>query len=336
MNKFETEINGFAYYEEGNREEYLKELGESVHKYINTGVKNQQLDELLTLQVEFRRRYQDCFNVAKVIEAAVEETKGSLGKKNKYISAEFGTISNAEIHESVSDFYNEACDKKELQNEIFDNLRKNIQNSVLSILKDVAYLSHVNMLYELYEREQKLRQEQKEYEEISKKYQKIAEITKMLSEKKKMELNELERQLNISEDEVLNTLSRNSQMFNIRNKKNVVKVSLSPKGKKFNNYFLNSSRNISNETYNELLYKNCNMLIESLENSCERKVVYQIKLEGVKPEALRAIEFKYYRTASKLIADKEDMYTVNRMDLEEKKERVSSTGETVIYKIPRE
>ena len=70
-------------------------------------------------------------------------------------------------------------------------------------------------------------------------------------------------------------------MFNIRNKKNVVKVSLSPKGKKFNNYFLNSSRNISNETYNELLYKNCNMLIESLENSCERKVVYQIKLEGV-------------------------------------------------------
>lgn len=112
MNKFETEINGFAYYEEGNREEYLKELGESVHKYINTGVKNQQLDELLTLQVEFRRRYQDRFNVAKVIEAAVEETKGSLEKKNKYISAEFGTISNAEIHESVSDFYNEACDKR--------------------------------------------------------------------------------------------------------------------------------------------------------------------------------------------------------------------------------
>lgn len=30
------------------------------------------------------------------------------------------------------------------------------------------------------------------------------------------------------------------------------------------------------------------------------------------------------------------MYTVNRMDLEGKKERVSSTGETVIYKIPRE
>ena len=335
MNKFETEINGFTDYEEEDREEYLKELGESLHKYINTGVKSQQLDELLTIEVEFRRRYQERFDVAKVIEAAVKETKGCLEKKNKFISTEFSTISKGKIHELVSDSYDEAFDKKELQNEIFDNLCKNILNSVLPILKDVAYLSHVNMLYELYEREQKFRQEQKEYEEISEEYPKIAELTKMLSEKKKMNLNELDRQLNISKEEVLNTLSRNSQMFNIRDKKNAVKVSLSPKGKKFNNYFLNSSHNISNETYNKLLYKNCNMLIESLENSCERKVVYQIKLEGIKPEALRAIEFKYYRTANKLIADKEEMYT-NRMDLEEKKERVCSIGEKVIYKIPRE
>lgn len=335
MNKFETEINEFDYYEEGDREEYLKELGESLHKYINTGVKNQQLDELLTLQVEFRRRYQERFDVAKIVEAAIEETKGSLEKKNAYISVEGDTIpeEREKIQESAAEFCDHPCDKKELQDEIFDNLRKNIQSNVLAVLKDVAYLSHVNMLYELYEREQKLRQEQKEYEEISRKYQKIAEITKMLSEKKKMELNELERQLNISEDEAINTLTRNSQMFNIRSKKSVVKVSLSPKGKKFNNYFLNLSGNESSETYHELLYKNCNMLIESLENSCEKKFVYQIKLEGIKPEALRAIEYKYYRTANKLIADKEDMYILNRINLEE---RVSSTDETVIYKIPRE
>lgn len=334
MNKFETEINEVAYYEQ--REEYLKELGESLRKYINTGVKNQQLDELLILQVEFRRKYQDCFDVAKIIDAAVEETKGSLEKKNKYISTEADTTYKRKIGEAVLSFYDEVSDKKELQNEIFEIFSKNIKNSVWSILKDVAYLSHVNMLYELYEREQKLRIEQKEYEEISKKYQKMAEITKMLSEKKRMELNELERQLNMNEDEVLNILRKNSQMFNIRNKKNILKVSLSPKGKKFNNYFLSLNCNISNETYNELLYKNCNMLIESLENSYERKVVFQIKLEGIETEALRAIEYKYYRTVNKLIADKEDMYTIDIIDLEERKERVSSTGEKVIYKIPRE
>lgn len=334
MNKFETEINEVAYYEQ--REEYLKELGESLRKYMNTGVKNQQLDELLILQVEFRRKYQDCFDVAKIIDAAVEKTKGSLEKKNRYISTEADTIYKGKIDKAVLSFCDEVSDKKELQNEVFDIFSKNIKNSVWSILKDVAYLSHVNMLYELYEREQKLRIEQKEYEEISKKCQKMAEITKILSEKKRMELNELERQLNMSEDEVLNILRRNSQMFNIRNKKNILKVSLSPKGKKFNNYFLNLNCKISNETYNELLYKNCNMLIESLENSYERRVVFQIKLEGIEPEALRAIEYKYYRTVNKLIADKEDMYTIDIIDLEEKKGRVSSTGEKVIYKIPRE
>ncbi len=339
MNKFETGINRFFYNDDENREEYLKELGESLHKYINTGVKNQQLDELLTLQVEFRRRYEERFDIAKLVEVAFEETRKSLENENRNFSTAFETLSKKEekIHKSILDSSSyEETYKRELQNEVFYNLRINIQKKILPVLNDVAYLSHVNMLYELYERERKLRQEQKEYEEISKKYQKMAEITRMLSENKKMELDELEQQLNISKEEVLNTLSKNSQMFNIRNKKRVVKVSLSPKGKKFNNYFLNSRGNKSNEIFNELLYKNCNMLIESLENSCEKRIVYQIKLEGIKPESLRAIEYKYYRTASKLIAEKEDMYTVNSMYSEERKERMCQTGETIIYKIPRE
>lgn len=336
MNKYETEIKGLPYDGEEYREEYLKELGDSLRRYIDTGVKNQQLDELLTLQVQFKRKYHERFDVTNIIKAAIDETRGNLEVKYPYFSVEFDEMAKKKTQEPILNSTYFSYDKKESQIEFFENFCKNIQDRFLSIIKDVAYLSHVNMLYELYERQQKSLQEQKEYEEISRKYQNIAEITQMLSEKKKMDLNELQQQFNSSEEEILYILLSNSQMFNIRNKKDTVKVSLSPKGKKFNNHLLNINSNISNEAYNELIYKNCNMLIESLENSCEKKVVYQIKLEGIKPDALQAIEYKYYRTANKLIAEKEDMYIVNRMDLEEKTERMSATGEKVIYKIPRE
>lgn len=117
-----------------NKEEYLKELSQSLHRYIKTGISNQQLDEFLYIQDELKRKKQECFNIENIIQMVIENTKKDLW--NKYV-----------------DF---SIDNKELQSEFLDNFCKNIEDCFISIIEDVIYLSHMNVLYELYEHYQQL------------------------------------------------------------------------------------------------------------------------------------------------------------------------------------
>ncbi|MCQ4726024.1 hypothetical protein NE664_05030 [Anaerotignum faecicola] len=68
-------------------------------------------------------------------------------------------------------------------------------------------MSHMNMLYELYEQEERLRSEEEEYEKISEKFQKMADITRSLSQERRMKIEQLQKQTDISEKELESLLN---------------------------------------------------------------------------------------------------------------------------------
>lgn len=63
------------------------------------------------------------------------------------------------------------------------------------------------MLYELYEQEERLRSEEEEYEKISEKFQKMADITRSLSQERRMKIEQLQKQTDISEKELESLLN---------------------------------------------------------------------------------------------------------------------------------
>lgn len=258
--------------DEDKKEEYLEVLCKAMHIYIRTGVMQDQLEDFLSRQGEFNEKYRKLFDSVRDIDAAIEENINSA-----------------------------ILSVRESKDRFSDDPGRSIQNRILHILMDVEYMSHVNMLYKLCEWEQDLNRKYKQYRNLAKTYPVLPEITGMLEKNKRMGLSELAQQLETDEDEINRILFWNSPMFNIRNRKNSVTVSLSYKGKKFNSYFAVYGRSIPYEVYCEQLYKNCNALMESLENSCKKGFVHKIKLEGMEPGDRRAIEHKYYRTAKNVI-----------------------------------
>ena len=65
----------------------------------------------------------------------------------------------------------------------------------------------MNTLYELYEQEERLRSEEEEYEKISEKFQKMADITRSLSQERRMKIEQLQKQTDISEKELESLLN---------------------------------------------------------------------------------------------------------------------------------
>lgn len=117
------------------------------------------------------------------------------------------------------------------------NEQFNLSNQQLEkTLRDAAYLSHINMLYELYEQEEVLRKEENEYEQQLEKFEKMPNVLRTLYEKKRVEINILQKQANVSQSELMCLLARNKKYFNICPKAKEVQISLSAKGKKYYNY----------------------------------------------------------------------------------------------------
>lgn len=61
--------------DDDKKEVYLKELGDSLHNYIRTGVKNEQLDDLVELEEVFQERYEERFDIQKITEMISQSSK---------------------------------------------------------------------------------------------------------------------------------------------------------------------------------------------------------------------------------------------------------------------
>lgn len=313
--------------DDDKKEIYLKELGDSIHNYIRTGIKNEQLDELIELEEVFQERYEKRFDVDRVVEMISQSSKGKITEIEKSYIQELSHRKKEENAFIVTLEQASAQIISTVVDIVCDNLPK--------VVKDTAYLSHINMLYELYEREEQLRREEEEYDKISREYQKMADISRKLSKQRRMEIEQLERQADISQEELEHLLSQNEKYFNIREKQENIQISLSPQGRKYYDYIKNSQERYSQETLNQLVYKNCNSIMESLENSYDRGMEFELKLEEISPERDRALQFKYHRITEKFISETEDDYTARNYIIKENKERMNISNEKNRITIPR-
>lgn len=311
--------------DDDEKEIYLKELGESVHSYIKTGVKNTQLDDLIELEVEFRKKYEERFNVKEIAELISKLSAERMLQIEKTYWREIEKKKQEIDIKKVSD------DIKEVVIEI---VYDNVIDKLKKVIKDTAYLSHMNMLYELYEQEERLRREEAEYEKISKQFQKMANITKRLSKERRMKIEQLQQQEDISEKELDNLLNRYEKYFNTREKKESVQISLSPTGKKYYDYIVNLQQKYSRSTLERIIYKNCDKLMEAIENSYNRGLEYDLNLEELSPERDRAIQSKYHRLTKRFISENEEIYTVRAYIINEEKESVYNEKNRI--RIPRE
>lgn len=323
MNKAELRKDFWNLADESEKEKYIYESASALFGYIRTGSKNIWLEEMASLESEFNERYK-------------------------------ARISEETIRAQISDFINDSCQDyikkfnmseittekdceetrlteiiKQMFEEAYTMTKELLSGSITKLIRDTAYLSHMNMLYELYEKQEKLRREEKEYGDMSKRFKEMAKIAEMLSKEKRMELIQLRKKMNLTEKQMDALLTECNKFFNIRKKQQGVQVSLTADGRKFLEYCLNSEGGISNEKMNRLIYKNCDKLINAIENSCSRGVKYDLQLDGLNMDKEAAIKFKYNR----LVDDLLDYKWTDSYYYRKKNRRDDERNE---YRIPRE
>lgn len=177
-------------------------------------------------------------------------------------------------------------------------------------------------------------EERKEYEQRLEEFARMPDILKELYGKKRIEINELQKKVEISEEELVELLESNLKYFNIRPKAEEIQVSLSPKGKKYYVYIEDSQERYSKSALNQLIYKNCENIMESIERSRKAGIEFKLHLDEISPENARSIEFKYHKIIQKLIEENEGVYTASEYIMENKKEYRHGRNEKTRIEIP--
>lgn len=280
------------------RDNYLRELTDAVHYYIESGIKTEQLDKWLRKEDEFKERYRRRFNTDSLVRRIAEENEKNL--LNEYTSEEYKNSQGNNLENVLQNY-------KEM---VITRIIKSISKTLSDVIKDTAYLSYVNSLYELYEKQEKIQRERKEFKRVSKQYVSMENITKLVNEKNRMQLDELKKKLDLPSEDLDNVLYSCKKYFNLRENRLGVQISLSPIGAKYYKYLLGGERRYSDEDVSYLVYKNCNSFIESFEKSKKSRIIYNVKLEGITPDKERCLRDKYYQ----ILDDYIDNYIDNNDD----------------------
>lgn len=279
---------------ESEKEIFLKEEGEALRKYIKTGIQTSQLENLVDVKAAFSKKYVAQMDMENVLEAILKTNEEMVKVKTKrYLQK------------------NEDNKKKlqeELLNYIISLIKENIDEYLKKVIKDIAYLSHVNMLYELYEKEEYFRREIEEYKRISENYENMDSIIRRLNNVRRVSFQDLQREENLSKEKLNKILNRNLKYFNIRKTKKEVQVSLSPNGRKYSRYLMSLQRTYSQKDLNDLIYKNCDKIMEAMDKTYDKKVICYLKLDGVSKSTNQTIQFKYNKISKKFLVENETIY----------------------------
>ncbi|MBO5239626.1 MAG: hypothetical protein J6B50_12755 [Lachnospiraceae bacterium] len=309
------------------KELLLNEMEISVQRYIKTGVKNQQLEELLDLEEEFQTQFTHRFYAGDIAKRISESSKQRFLEQH-YLLEICKDSGGQPTEKNNAQLIKKNCDK------IFDVLEKNLEEYLSEVLKDAAYLSHMNQLYELYEREKQLRQQEKEFEKVHEKFKELSEITKLLSKQKRMEIEEIEKEINVSQERFILVMNQCDKYFNVKEQGKKLKVSLSPYGRKYNDFIENDSRKFSVESLNQLVFKNCNNIMNSLKKSLNLGYAVELKLDGVLPRHERVIKNRYYDAFYTIMEDSEDGYKIRLNYLNGEKVSENNEYEKDRFRIP--
>ena len=113
------DLTSFYNNDEEKRDQYVRELENAIQKYIKTGVKSKQLDEVWEVEQVFQIRYQERFDVQKLITKTLkEEVKKELGNEQRLTQRgnTDTTQRSTEVEEAVNSVL--AVMEKTLSNEL--------------------------------------------------------------------------------------------------------------------------------------------------------------------------------------------------------------------------
>lgn len=315
-------------YNDREKEVYLRDLENSVYNYIRIGVENKQLEDLSNLEEEFQERYEQMFEMHELTKEALEDLKltdivssyeyNFLLKKTKESTEETCRDSRSFIEEFVEDI------KRELEELLMDKWHK--------VIKDVAYLSHMSMLYNLYEKQRNQQRIEKAYDIMTARFGNLPDIANCINQNRRMSFTSICNVVDISEDELDELLTQANEYFNVRQKGKEVQISLSPSGRKYNRYIISGKEKYSEEKMEQLLYKNCDRMMDSLEYSLNRGIELEITLEGISYDRERVLKCKYHNTVQKILSKREETYNRSGYCINIGREGVHE-NEELIYKI---
>ena len=299
MGEYKSRVPAMVAFEKDDEKDLVvRELEEAVHKYIKTGVKSKQLDKVVDVEVKFQKGYKGCFDVERLIQTITSESKKEVLKSAQLAVTSEGKSVTREL-DSIIDV-------------VLKKVEPLLNGELDKMLSEVAYLSHINMLYEMYEKESKLRQEEQEYRKILSQYESMEKIVKQLRESRRMEVRKLQDAVKAPVQVVYATISENPKYFNIKERGDTYQISLSPAGRRISGHAIDAAIMYSQETLDHLIYKNCYSAMEGLEktfsNKTGRVVEGNIKFEGVSPEKKRALQSKYHQVTRKVLEEDEEAY----------------------------
>lgn len=299
MGEYKSRVPAMVAFEKDDEKDLVvRELEEAVHKYIKTGVKSKQLDKVVDIEVKFQKGYKGCFNVERLMQTITSESKKEV-LKNAQLTAVSERKSATRELDSIIDV-------------VLEKVEPLLNYELDKMLNEVAYLSHINMLYEMYEKESKLRQEEQEYRKMVAQYESMEKIVKQLRESRRMEVRKLQEAVKAPAQVVYAAISENPKYFNIKERGDTYQISLSPAGRRISGHAIDAAIMYSQETLDHLIYKNCYSAMEGLEktfsNKTGRVVEGNIKFEGVSPEKKRALQSKYHQVTRKVLEEDEEAY----------------------------
>jgi len=299
MGEYKSRVPAMVAFEKDDEKDLVvRELEEAVHKYIKTGVKSKQLDKVVDIEVKFQKGYKGCFNVERLMQTITSESKKEVLKNAQLTAVSEGKSATREL-DSIIDV-------------VLEKVEPLLNYELDKMLNEVAYLSHINMLYEMYEKESKLRQEEQEYRKMVAQYESMEKIVKQLRESRRMEVRKLQEAVKAPTQVVYAAISENPKYFNIKERGDTYQISLSPAGRRISGHAIDATIMYSQETLDHLIYKNCYSAMEGLEktfsNKTGRVVEGNIKFEGVSPEKKRALQSKYHQVTRKVLEEDEEAY----------------------------
>ena len=235
MGEYKSRVPAMVAFEKDDEKDLVvRELEEAVHKYIKTGVKSKQLDKVVDIEVKFQKGYKGCFNVERLMQTITSESKKEV-LKNAQLTAVSERKSATRELDSIIDV-------------VLEKVEPLLNYELDKMLNEVAYLSHINMLYEMYEKESKLRQEEQEYRKMVAQYESMEKIVKQLRESRRMEVRKLQEAVKAPTQVVYAAISENPKYFNIKERGDTYQISLSPAGRRISGHAIDATIMYSQET----------------------------------------------------------------------------------------
>ena len=258
---------------DSEKEDFLREFGESLRNFIKTGVENKQLEKLVAVKEKFQETFEKRFRIEEIL---VEISEISVKKTLELVKEKNSALENhGAVPSDGSEMLN--CVSEEASKIISIELKNLLEKEFFTSIRDMAYLSHANMLYELYRKETKIRREEKEFEEVSEKCIEMPMIVREINEERRMMLDALGKKMDLEEKKVEKILMSHKKYFNVYEKQDGIQISLSPVGKKFYNYRKNISRQYSNEVVGFASYVKFDNLPPEMERSLQSRYGYVMK-----------------------------------------------------------